>query len=238
MKIDILAFGAHPDDVELGTGGTLAKHAAMGYKTGIIDLTRGELGTRGTPETRDKEAMDAAKILNLSVRENLEMRDGFILDDEEHQLKVIKALRKYRPNIVLCNAPNDRHPDHPAASKLLVSAAFKAGLRKIETTENGQPQEPWRPKALYHYIQFYDLEPTFAVDISDFIEQKMKAVEAYASQFYNPNSDEPKTLIAQKNFMEMLRSRSQNYGIHIGTEYAEGFIVERYPGIDDLTHLK
>ncbi|MDX5325858.1 MAG: bacillithiol biosynthesis deacetylase BshB1 [Bacteroidota bacterium] len=237
MKLDILAFGAHPDDVELGAAGTLAKHQALGYKTGIVDLTRGEMGTRGSREIRNAEASKAAEILNLTARENLDLRDGFIANDEESQIKVIQVLRKYQPDVILCNAPHDRHPDHGRASELVVRAAFLAGLRRIETFEDGEPQQPWRPRSIYHYIQFYDLEPNLIVDITGYMDQKMESVEAYSSQFYDPNSKEPQTLIAQKDFLDMIRFRAQNFGIHIGVEYGEPFIVERVPGVDDLTQI-
>ncbi len=238
MKLDILAFGAHPDDVELGAGGILAKQAAAGYKTGIIDLTEGEMGTRGTSEIRAKEAKEAAEILNCSVRENLQLRDGFIANDEASQIKVIEAIRKYKPEIVLCNAPSDRHPDHGNAAKLLKEATFKAGLRKLKTTVNGEEQEAWRPKTLYHYIQFYALQPDLIVDISGYFEKKMASIKAHSSQFFNPNSDEPETVIASKYFFDSIEARSREYGRSIYAEHGEGLIVERVIGISDLFVLK
>lgn len=237
MKLDILAFGAHPDDVELGCGGTIAKEVSLGKKVGIIDLTRGELGTRGTAETRDMEAANAAEILGVAVRENLNMRDGFFVNDEEHQLAVIRMIRKYQPNIVLCNAIDDRHIDHGKGSKLVSDACFLSGLMKIETDYDGKKQQAWRPMVVYHYMQWKNLEPDFVVDISGFNEKRVEAILAYSSQFYNPNSTEPETLIATKNFLESLNYRPQDYGRLIGKDYAEGFNVERYLGVNSLGDL-
>ncbi|WP_298759165.1 bacillithiol biosynthesis deacetylase BshB1 [uncultured Psychroserpens sp.] len=238
MKLDILAFGAHPDDVELGCGGTVAKEVANGKKVGIIDLTRGELGTRGTAETRDVEARDAAKILGVTVRENLSFADGFFINDKKHQLEIIKMVRKYQPDIVLCNAFDDRHIDHGKGSKLVSDACFLSGLIKIETALDGAPQEKWRPKQVYHYIQWKNLEPDFAVDISSHIDTKMESVLAYKTQFYDPNSDEPQTPISSKNFTDSIKYRARDLGRLIGTEYAEGFNVERYVAVDSLFDLK
>jgi bacillithiol biosynthesis deacetylase BshB1 len=237
MKLDILAFGSHPDDVELGCGGTLAKEIALGKKAGIIDLTRGELGTRGSVEIRNQEAAASAKILGVSVRENLDMRDGFFVNDEAHQLKIIQMLRKYRPEIVICNAIDDRHIDHGKGSKLVSDACFLSGLMKIETELNGEKQQAWRPKLVYHYMQWKNLIPDFVVDISGFNEKRVKAILAYSSQFYNPNSNEPETLIASKNFLESLNYRAQDLGRLIGTDYAEGFTVERYLAVNSLSDL-
>ncbi len=237
MKLDILAFGAHPDDVELGCGGTLSKEAALGKKIGIVDLTRGELGTRGSAEIRDKEAAAAAGILGIAVRENLEMRDGFFVNDETHQLRIIEMLRKYQPDIVVCNAIDDRHIDHGKGSKLVSDACFLSGLRKIITHHEGVEQVAWRPKLVYHYIQWKNLEPDFAVDISGFIEQKEKAILAYSSQFYNPGLDEPATPISSKGFLESVRYRAQDLGRIIGVDFAEGFTVERLPAIKSLSDL-
>ena len=237
MKLDILAFGAHPDDVELGCGGTIAKEVALGKKAGIIDLTRGELGTRGTAQTRDAESANAAKILGVVVRENLNMRDGFFANDEEHQLAVIRMLRKYQPEIVLCNAIDDRHIDHSKGSKLVSDACFLSGLIKIETEYNGIKQQAWRPKAVYHYIQWKNLQPDFVVDISGFNEVRIAAILAYGSQFYDPNSKEPETPIATKHFLESLNCRPQDFGRLIGKEHAEGFTVERYLGVNSLGDL-
>jgi bacillithiol biosynthesis deacetylase BshB1 len=237
MKLDILAFGAHPDDVELGCGGTIAKEIALGKKVGIIDLTRGELGTRGSVEIRNQEATNAAKILGVSVRENLDMRDGFFVNDESHQLEVIKMLRKYKPEIVLCNAIDDRHIDHGKGSQLVSDACFLSGLMKIETKINGEKQEAWRPKLVYHYIQWKHITPDFVVDITGYNEKRVEAIMTYSSQFFNPNSDEPETLIASKNFLESLNYRAQDLGRLIGTDYAEGFTVERYLAVNSLSDL-
>lgn len=238
MKLDILAFGAHPDDVELGCSGTIAKEISLGKKVGIIDLTRGELGTRGTVEIRNTEATKASEILGVSVRENLDMRDGFFVNDENHQLKVIKMIRKYQPEIVLCNAIQDRHIDHEKGSKLVSDACFLSGLMQIKTEINGEAQRPWRPKVVYHYIQWQIIEPDFVVDISDFMNQKMEAVQAYSSQFYDPNSKEPVTPIASKNFLESIHYRAKDLGRLVGVEYAEGFTVERYVTVNSLGDLK
>ena len=238
MKLDILAFGAHPDDVELGCGGTIAKEISLGKKVGIIDLTRGELGTRGSVEIRNQEAAAAAKILGVSVRENLDMRDGFFVNDEAHQLEIIKMLRKYKPEIVICNAIDDRHIDHGKGSQLVSDACFLSGLMKIETEIEGIKQEAWRPKLVYHYVQWKNITPDFVVDITGFNEKRVEAVLAYSSQFYNPNSNEPETLIASKNFLESLNYRAQDLGRLIGTDYAEGFTVERYLAVNSLSDLK
>jgi len=237
MKLDILAFGAHPDDVELGCGGTLAKEIALGKKVGIVDLTRGELGTRGSAEIRDQEAAAAAKILGVSIRENLNMRDGFFVNDEEHQLAVIRMLRKYQPDIVLCNAIEDRHIDHGKGSKLVSDACFLSGLMKIQTEYNGENQPQWRPKVVYHYIQWKNIEPDFVVDISGYLDKKVEAILAYGSQFYDPNSNEPTTPIATKNFLESLNYRAQDLGRLIGTDYGEGFTAERHLAVNSLENL-
>jgi bacillithiol biosynthesis deacetylase BshB1 len=238
MKLDILAFGAHPDDVELGCSGTIAKEVSLGKTVGIIDLTRGELGTRGSVEIRDNESRLAAKILGVSVRENLNMRDGFFVNDEAHQIEIIKQIRKYRPEIVICNAIEDRHIDHAKGSKLVSDSCFLSGLIKIETEFEGQFQEAWRPKVVYHYIQWKNIEPDFVVDISDFIKQKTESILAYSSQFYSENSNEPITPIATKNFLESINYRSQDFGRLVGVEYAEGFTTERYLAVNSLGDLK
>lgn len=237
MKLDILAFGAHPDDVELGCSGTIAKEVSIGKKVGIIDLTRGELGTRGSVEIRDQEAALAAEILGISVRENLNMRDGFFVNDEAHQLEIIKRIRKYRPEIVICNAIEDRHIDHGKGSKLVSDACFLSGLRKIETEHEGMHQEAWRPKVVYHYIQWKNIEPDFVVDISEFIDKKTQSILAYASQFYSENSNEPITPIATKNFLQSIHYRTQDFGRLIGVDYAEGFTTERYVAVKSLGDL-
>jgi bacillithiol biosynthesis deacetylase BshB1 len=237
MKLDILAFGAHPDDVELGCSGTIAKEISLGKKVGIVDLTRGELGTRGTVEIRNSESAKASAILGVSARENLDMRDGFFVNDEAHQLKVIQMLRKYKPEIVLCNAVDDRHIDHGKGSKLVSDACFLSGLRQIKTEMNGEAQEAWRPKVVYHYIQWKNLEPDFVVDISGFIDVKMASILAYSSQFYNPNTNEPESPISSKNFLDSVKYRAQDLGRIIGTDYAEGFTVERYLAVNSLGNL-
>lgn len=238
MKIDILAFGAHPDDVELGCGATIAKEISLGKLVGIIDLTRGELGTRGTAETRDLEANNASKILKVSVRENLGLKDGFFKNNQKNQLEIIKILRKYQPEIVLCNAVDDRHIDHGKGSKLVSDACFLSGLVKIETSLNGSIQEPWRPKLVYHYIQWKTIEPDFVVDVSDFMDIKMEAIKAYATQFYNPNSNERESPISSKNFLDSVLFRAQDLGRLTGLNYAEGFTVERYLAVNSLNDLK
>lgn len=239
MKLDILAIGAHPDDVELGCGATLAKEIAGGKKVGILDLTRGELGTRGTPEMRDQEAENAAKILGVSVRTNMEFADGFIVNDKWHQIELIKMIRLYQPEIVICNAIEDRHIDHANASRLVSDACFLSGLIKIDTKHEDHDdwQDAWRPKAVYHYIQWKDIEPDVVVNVTGFMEIKLKAVMAYSSQFYDPKSNEPETPISSKNFTDSIEYRARNLGRLIGTEYGEGFTVERYPGIESLFDL-
>lgn len=237
MKLHILAIAVHPDDLELGAGGTLSKHAKMGQAIGIIDLTKGELGTRGTPELRLQEAANAAAIMGVAVRENLGMRDGFLVNDETHQLELIKYIRKYQPDIVIANALEDRHPDHGKSGKLIADACFLAGLRKIETTLDGVAQAAWRPKRVYHMIQDRFIEPTFIVDVTDTHEIKMEAIKAYKSQFHNPDSDEPLTYIAQGGFLDAIEARSLLLGKRIGVKYGEGFICENLPGIDNLDDL-
>ena len=237
MKLDILAFGAHPDDVELGCSGTLAKEISLGKKVGIIDLTRGELGTRGSVAIRNSESANASEILGVSVRENLDMRDGFFINDEAHQMKVIEMLRKYRPEIVLCNAIQDRHIDHGKGSKLVSDACFLSGLRRIETIVDGKLQEAWRPKFVYHYIQWENITPDFVVDISGFLEIKMESILAYSSQFYKENSSEPESPISSKNFLDSVKYRAQDLGRIIGTAHGEGFTVERYLAVNSLSDL-
>ena len=238
MKLDILAFGAHPDDIELGAGGTIVKAVAEGKKVGVIDLTKGELGTRGTAGTRKTEAANASKVLGVSVRENLGFADGFFINDKKHQLEVIKMLRKYKPDIVLCNAIDDRHIDHGRASKLVSDACFLSGLIKIETKLDGINQEQWRPKHIYHYIQWKNIEPDFVVDISNFIDVKQKAVMAYQTQFFNSKSNEPETPITSKTFIDSINYRARDLGRLVGVDYAEGFTVERYIAVDSLFDIK
>ena len=237
MKLDILFFGAHPDDVELGCGATIAKEVSLGKKVGIVDLTRGELGTRGTAEIRDEESKNAGEVLGVSVRENLAFRDGFFTNDEKHQLEVIKMIRKYRPEIIICNAVDDRHIDHGKGSKLVSDACFLSGLIKIETRLDGENQDAWRPKVVYHYIQWKDLKPDFVVDVTGFMDKKVESLMAYKSQFFDPNSDEPTTPIATKNFQDSILYRAQDLGRLINSEYAEGFTVERYLAVNSLGDL-
>ncbi len=238
MNLDILAFGAHPDDVELGASGTLINHVKKGYKCGVVDLTNGELGTRGTAETRKSEAKAASKIMGLLVRENLNMADGFFQNDKTHKLEIVRMIRKYRPQIVLCNAVSDRHPDHGRGSDLIKDAVFLSGLLKVETTDSGIKQEAWRPAAVYHYIQDRFIRPDFVVDISEVWEQKMESVLAYKTQFYQPGSSEPETAISTKEFLDFLKGRAIEFGRPAGYQYAEGFTVERTPGISDMFSLK
>ena len=237
MKLDILAIGAHPDDVELGCGATLAKEISLGKKVGILDLTRGELGTRGSAKIRDEESKLAREVLGAEIRENLAFADGFFVNDKEHQLKIIEIIRKYKPTIVLCNAIDDRHIDHPKGSNLVSDACFLSGLVKIETKMNGEIQEQWRPKQVYHYIQWKNLEPDFVVDVSGFIDIKLNAVKAYSSQFYDPNSKELSSPISSKNFIDSIAYRAQDLGRLIGVEHAEGFNSERYIAVKSLSNL-
>ncbi len=237
MKLDILAMGAHPDDVELGCGGTLAKEIANGKKVGILDLTKGELGTRGSAEIRSQESAKAAEILGVSVRENMGFKDGFFVNDAQHQLEIIKIIRKYQPDIVLTNAIADRHIDHGKASKLTSAACFLSGLRRIETILDGKKQDAWRPKQVLHYIQWRDIEPDIVVDISGFIDKKMEAVKAYSSQFFDKDSKEPVTPIATKNFFQSVIYRAENLGRLAFTEHAEGFTTERTPAVNSIFNL-
>jgi bacillithiol biosynthesis deacetylase BshB1 len=238
MKLDILAIGSHPDDVELGCSGTLIKEVKRGKKVGVIDLTQGELGTRGTIESRYSEAADSAKIMGLAVRENLKMRDGFFKNDEEHQMLLIKALRKYQPEIVIGNILEDRHPDHGRAGWLIYDACFLSGLAQVKTADdNGKQQEKWRPKMLLHYIQDRFYEPDIVIDISQEWEQRIKAVKAFKSQFHNADSREPQTYISSPEFMEALTSRARLLGKRIGVKYGEGFISKKNIGLQNLDAL-
>ena len=236
-QLDILAFGAHPDDVELSCGGTIAKEVSVGKKVGIVDLTRGELGTRGSADLRAKEARQAASILGVSVRENLGLRDGFFQNDEPHQLDIIKILRKYRPNVVLCNAQTDRHIDHGRAASLVHDACFLSGLRKIETFIDDKPQKLWRPSQLYHYIQWNNTPCDFVVDISDFIDKKMAAILSYGSQFYDEKSKEPDTPISSQQFLDSIQNRAADLGRIIGVGYAEGFTTQRQLAVAQISDL-
>ena len=233
MKLDVLAFGVHPDDVELSCAGVLMIEKMNGRKTGIIDLTAGELGTRGTTTTRQQEAAAAAKILGVDIRENLGMADGFFINDETHQLKIISALRSYQPEIILCNAPSDRHPDHGRSAKLVADAAFLSGLKKVKT---GQQQE-WRPKYVFHYIQDRFLQPDFVIDISAVFERKIEAIKAYTTQFLSGENDGPQTYISTPDFLDSVIYRHKWFGKMIGVKYAEGFITEKMIGFKNFDAL-
>ena len=237
MKLDILVLAAHPDDAEISCGGTIAKHIALGKKVGVVDLTRGELGTRGTAEIRDQEATASSKVLGLSVRGNLKLRDGFFKNMEEDQLKVVETIRKYQPEIVLTNAVNDRHPDHGRAAELVYESTFLSGLTKVETKFDGKAQSAWRPKAVYHFIQSLYIEPDFVVDVSDFWDKKIEALHAFKSQFYDPNSNEPETFISNPGFMKLIEARGHELGYPIGAKYGEGFTVRRHLGVNSLFDL-
>lgn len=238
MQLDILVFAVHPDDMELGCAGTVAKHISKGYKVGVVDLTQGELGSRGSIEIRAKEAKKASAILGISYRHNLKMEDGFFQHNKSNQIKIIEQIRSLKPKIILANAISDRHPDHGKAAKLISEACFLAGLIKIETHYNNHKQNPWRAKAVYHYIQDYYIQPDFVVDISSEMELKMKAIKAFESQFYNPNSKEKETPISSQNFLESLYARAREFGRPIGATFGEGFTKERHLGIDNLFDLK
>ena len=234
MKLDILAFGVHPDDVELGCAGTIMAAIDQGKKVGIVDLTRGELGTRGTPTTRTQEAAAAAKIMGVDVRENLDMADGFFANDEAHQRKIITLIRKYQPDIILANAPEDRHPDHGRSAKLVSDAAFLSGLRKIETIHDGEAQQAWRPAYTFHYIQDRFIQPSFVIDITAYMERKMEAVLAYGTQFTSADTSEPQTYISSPQFLETVKARALMLGKRIGVGYAEGYITEKIIGFSNF----
>lgn len=238
MKLDILVLAAHPDDAELGAGGTIAKHTAAGLKVGILDLTRGELGTRGTIQTREVEAAEAARILGISVRENLGLADGFFKNDKESQLAIVKKIRQYQPSMVLANAVTDRHPDHGKAAELARDACFLSGLAKIETADsNGSKQQPWRPSHLYHYIQSEYITPDFIVDVTAHWSTKMESIKAYKTQFFDAGSTEPQTFISRPEFLQFLEARAVELGNIANVKYAEGFTVHRHPVINLLTDL-
>ncbi len=236
-KIDILAIGAHPDDVELGAAGTLIKHVNMGFTVGLLDLTRGELGTRGNADIRDKEAELAKNYISAQFRDNLLLKDGFIGDDEETVIKLVQKIRLYRPKVILCNAIKDRHPDHGAAASLVLKAVFSSGLPKIETEYNGHQQESYRPNSVYHYIQDRWIDPDFVVDVTEEFEDKMNAVMCFKSQFYDPNSNEPNTPISSKEFLSSLESKALLCGRIIGVKYGEGFTKSRAIGVQNLLDL-
>lgn len=238
MTVDVLAIGAHPDDIEMTCSGTILSLIAQGKTVAAVDLTRGELGTRGTPEIRAQEAAEGARIMKLSARENMGFRDGFFRNDEDHQLALIAKIRKYRPQIVLANTPDDRHPDHGRAAELVVEACFYAGLRQIKSVdEQGNEQEAHRPIYVYHYIQDRSLQPDFVVDITPYWEGKIAAIKAYKSQFFNPDSDEPASYISGKSFMDFLESRTREHGHMIGVDFGEGFVTRRMLGVSDLLSL-
>lgn len=237
MKIDILAIVAHPDDVELSCAGTLLAHAALGKTIGVVDLTKGELGTRGTPELRQQEADKASAILQLQVRANVGLPDGFFENRKEHQLAVIQAIRRYQPDIILTNAIRDRHSDHGRGAELVRDSCFLSGLIKIETTDNGIPQAAWRPKAVYHAIQDYYIEPDMVFDITPYWDQKVEAIKAFRSQFFDASSQEPMTHIAKPEFLDFIKSRAMEFGHRIGTLYGEGFTINRTLGVKNLFDL-
>ncbi|MFZ4101816.1 MAG: bacillithiol biosynthesis deacetylase BshB1 [Sphingobacterium thalpophilum] len=238
MKLDLLIFAAHPDDAELGCSGTILRAIAAGKKVGIVDLTRGELGTRGTAETRDAETVASNRILGLHVRENLEMRDGFFRNDEEHQIKIIQMIRKYTPEIVFSNAMHDRHPDHGKASDLVNDALFLAGLPKIRTEIAGIQQDAFRPRLLFQYLQDRYIEPDIIVDVTEFWDKKMECILAFKTQFFNPDSEEKETYISTPSFLKVVEARSRELGKAIGAEHAEGFTSRKLLGIDNLFDLR
>lgn len=238
QKLDILAIGVHPDDVELSCSGTLLKHIAMGKQCGILDLTRGELGTRGSAELRTVEATNAAMLMDLSLRKQLNLKDGFFKNEEESIVEIIKVIREFKPEIVLANAISDRHPDHGRAAKLIADACFYSGLIKIETEMDGHKQDAWRPKAVYHYIQDNYIKPDFVIDVTEFADKKREAIMCFSSQFFDPNSKEPQTPISSPEFLENLFAKMSIWGRAIGVRYAEGFTANRYPGVKDLFDLQ
>jgi bacillithiol biosynthesis deacetylase BshB1 len=238
MKLDLLVFAVHPDDAELGCSGTILKHIAAGKKVGIVDLTRGELGTRGTAETRDEEAMASARILGLHSRDNLRFKDGFFKNDEAHQLEVIKMIRKYQPEIVLSNAMNDRHPDHGRAGDLVNDACFLAGLPKVITTLDGQAQLASRPRLIFQYIQDRYLQPDVIIDITEHMDAKLASIKAFKTQFYNPDVNEQETYISSPEFFESVIGRAREFGKSIGATYGEGFTSRKLLGVDDLFQLR
>jgi bacillithiol biosynthesis deacetylase BshB1 len=237
MKLDLLVFAAHPDDAELACSGTILKYTSEGKKVGVVDLTQGELGTRGNAKLRAQEAAASAEILGLSIRENLGLRDGFFLNDEVNRLKVIEAIRKYQPEIVLANALSDRHPDHGRASELINDAVFLSGLTKIETQLDGQGQKPWRPRLLLHYIQDRYIQPDILIDITPYWEQKLASIRAFRSQFFDPKSTEPDTYISSPDFLNALEARCREFGKAIQATYAEGFTSKKLLGVKSLFDL-
>ena len=238
MKLDILAFAAHPDDVEMSCGATIAKYASQGKKVGIVDFTKGQMGTRGTPEMRMEEAAKSSEILNLTIRENLGFEDIYFTNDVDHQLKVVEMIRKYQPEIILANAPEDRHPDHGRAAEVVKAAVFQSGLKKLESTLDGEAQMPWRPRSVYHYIQSTMLKADFVEDVTGYWEQRNEAIMAFASQFHDPNTNEPDTFISSPEFMLMLDARGKMLGQSIGAKFGEGFVVTRNLGVSDMFSLR
>lgn len=238
MKLDILVFAAHPDDVELSASGTIMKHIAQGKKVGVVDLTEGQLGSRGTVQTRYEEAEAASKIMGIHYRKNLQLEDGFFEINARNKELIIEQVRLCQPEIVLCNAIEDRHPDHGRAAQLVAEACFYAGLRKIETTYNGIQQVAHRPKAVYHYIQDEYIKPDFVVDVTEYVERKIEVIKAYKTQFYDPNSTEPQTPISGAEFFDFIKGRMLQFGRPIGAQYAEGFTASRFIGVDNLFDLK
>ena len=239
LKLDILVLPVHPDDAELGCSGTILKDVALGKKVGMVDATRGELGTRGSAEIRDQAAAESGRILGLAVRDNLSLSDGFFENNKPHQLKVIEAIRRFRPEIVITNAYHDRHPDHGRASKLVEDSAFLSGLRKIETFYNGELQKEWRPNQVLHFIQDNYIKPDILVDVTDYWDQKLKSIYAFGSQFHNPDwEDEPQTYISSPGFIQVIDARAREYGKSIGVKYAEGFLSRKILGVNSLFDLK
>lgn len=238
MKLDILVFSVHPDDAELACAGTILKHIAAGKQVGIVDLTRGELGTRGSAEIRDQEAIASARILGLQFRENLGMKDGFFRNDEEHQIKIIEMIRKYQPEIVLSNALHDRHPDHGRAGDLIFDASFLSGLIKVKTFYNDTDQQAWRPRMILQYIQDRYIEPDILIDVTDFWDKKMDAIKAFSTQFFNSDIKGENTYISSPEFLMVIEARAREFGKYIGSTYAEGFTSRKYLGVDNLFLLK
>ena len=238
MKLDILVFSVHPDDAELACAGTILKHVAAGKQVGIVDLTRGELGTRGSAEIRDQEAIASARILGLQFRENLGMKDGFFKNDEEHQIKIIEMIRKYQPEIVLSNALYDRHPDHGRAGDLIFDASFLSGLTKVKTFYNDTDQQAWRPRMILQYIQDRYIEPDILIDVTDFWDKKMDAIKAFSTQFFNSDIEGENTYISSPEFLMVIEARAREFGKYIGSTYAEGFTSRKYLGVDNLFLLK
>jgi len=237
LKLDILALAAHPDDVELCCGGTIAKHIDAGHRVGVVDFTEGELGTRGTREIRLQEAERATQILGLTVRENLGFSDGFFENNKAHKLRVVQSIRKYQPEVVFINAPNDRHPDHGRAHQLAKEACFMAGLRAIKTEQDGEEQQAWRPKTVYSYIQGWSIHPDIVVDVSDHWSTKMEAILAFKSQFHDPESSDPETFLSTPEFLQFIEGRGREWGQAIGVKYGEGFNIQRVVGVNDITTL-